>query len=325
MKSLYTNLVTRMLPLVFSACRAQRLSILIYHRVLPERDPMRPGEPTIDEFDVQMKIVREYFHALPLVEAVERLQAGTLPDSAVCVTFDDGYADNETHAMPVLKKYGIPATVFVSTGFLNGGRMWNDSVIEVVRNYQGEVLDLRELDLDCYTVRSDEQRRAAVDSILRQIKHLDPQIRIELVNDIQTRGAALPDDLMLTDAQLRSLVHNGVAIGAHTVNHPILSSISTDAARSEIENSKRYLETLLQQPVDAFAYPNGRPQLDYGVEHRDMVRELGFKVAVSTHWGVGTVLSDRYQLPRFTPWDRHPLKFAGRMLANYRRLDPLLD
>jgi peptidoglycan/xylan/chitin deacetylase (PgdA/CDA1 family) len=324
-KSLSSGLVARVVPLVFNAHRKQRLSILIYHRVLPERDPMRAGEPTVDEFDSQMRVLHEYFHPLPLVDAVERLRAGTLPDGAVCVTFDDGYADNEIYAMPVLKKYRIPATVFVSTGFLNGGRMWNDSVIEVLRSYKDEVLDLRELDLDCYTLHSTEQRLDAVDSILRQIKHFDPQKRIALVNEIQKRGPKLPDDLMLTDAQIQSLAHNGVTIGAHTVNHPILSSISGENARSEIQESKQYLETLLQEPIDVFAYPNGRPELDYTNEHRNLVSELGFKVAVSTHWGVSTTQSDRYQLPRFTPWDRHPLKFAIRLLANYRKIDPLIS
>lgn len=324
MKSLSASLLARVVPLVFNAHRQQRLSILIYHRVLPERDPMRAGEPTVDEFDSQMRVLREYFHPLSLLEAVERLQSETLPDGAVCVTFDDGYADNEIHAMPVLRKYRIPATVFVSTGFLNGGRMWNDSVIEVVRGFKNEVLDLRELDLDCYTLCSTEQRLNAIDNILRRIKHFDPQKRMALVDEIQKRGPRLPDDLMMTDAHVQSLAHNGVTIGAHTVNHPILSSINSEAALSEIQQSKQYLEALLQEPVEVFAYPNGRPELDYTIEHRDLVRELGFKVAVSTHWGVSTPQSDRYQLPRFTPWDRDRLKFAVRLLANYRRIDPLV-
>lgn len=311
-------------PLVFNAHRKQRLSILIYHRVLPARDPMRPGEPTVDEFDAQMRLLRQYFHPLPLLDAVERLQAGTLPDGAVCVTFDDGYADNEIHARPVLGKYRIPATVFVSTGFLNGGRMWNDTVIEAIRGCKDSVLDLRELGLGCYPLATMEQRRETAESILLQIKHLDPDARIALVNDIAKRGPVLPDDLMLTDAQVQSLARNGVSIGAHTVNHPILSSVPVGMAHTEIRDSKLYLERLIGEPVDVFAYPNGRPDLDYGIEHRDLVRDMGFKAAVSTHWGVGTSQSDRYQLPRFTPWDRHPLKFGLRLLGNFRRLDPLL-
>jgi peptidoglycan/xylan/chitin deacetylase (PgdA/CDA1 family) len=323
-KRLGAAIAARAVPLVFNAHRRQRLSILIYHRVLPRRDPMRAAEPTVEEFDTQMRILREFFQPLPLLEAVQRLDAGTLPDGAVCVTFDDGYADNELHAMPVLKKYGIPATVFVSTGFLNGGRMWNDSVIEVLRGCRGEVLDLRELALDCYSVETIEQRVAAAESILQQIKHLDPQDRLALVNEIQKHSAELPDDLMMTDAQVQSLARNGIAIGAHTVNHPILSSIDNDQAYREIRQSKQSLEALLQTSVDAFAYPNGRPELDYNTRHRDMVSELGFKTAVSTHWGVGARQSDPYQLPRFTPWDRHPVKFALRLLANYRNIDPLI-
>jgi peptidoglycan/xylan/chitin deacetylase (PgdA/CDA1 family) len=314
----------RTVPLVFSAHRKQRLSILIYHRVLPVRDPMRPGEPTVDEFDAQMRILRQFFHPLPLVEAVERLQAGTLPDGAVCVTFDDGYADNEIHARPVLGKYRIPATVFVSTGFLNGGRMWNDTVIEVIRGCKDSALDLRELNLGRYPLDTIEKRREAADSILLQIKHLDPNARIALVNDIAKRGPALPDDLMLTDTQVQSLARNGVSIGAHTVNHPILSSVPVGTAHREIQDSKLYLERVVQEPIDVFAYPNGRPELDYGIAHRNLVSEMGFKAAVSTHWGVGACESDRYQLPRFTPWDRHPVKFGLRLLANFRRLDPLL-
>lgn len=311
-------------PLVFNAHRKQRLAILIYHRVMPAPDPMRPGEPTVDEFDSQMHLLRQYFHPLPLVEAVERLQTGTLPDGAVCVTFDDGYADNEIHARPVLDKYRIPATVFVSTGFLNGGRMWNDTVIEVIRGCRDSALDLRELNLGCYPLVTIEQRRQAADNILVQIKHLDPGARIALVDQIAKHGSALPDDLMLTDAQVQSLARNGVSIGGHTVNHPILSSVPVGMARREIQDSKLYLENVIQEPVEVFAYPNGRPGLDYDIEHRNLVRELGFRVAVSTHWGVGTRASDRYQLPRFTPWDRHPLKFGLRLLGNYRRLDPLL-
>jgi peptidoglycan/xylan/chitin deacetylase (PgdA/CDA1 family) len=324
MKRALVSFAARAAPVVLGTRNSQRLSVLIYHRVLPQLDPMRPGEPTVDQFDWQMRLLRKFFSPLPLVEAVERLQASDLPENAICVTFDDGYADNERYALPILQKYQIPATVFVSTGFLNGGRMWNDSVIEVLRNHSGTHLDLRELGLDTYGVESQAQRLAAVDNIIRAIKHRDPAIRAGLVSDIEKYATMLPDDLMMTDVQILALARGNVAIGAHTVNHPILSSISIPSAREEIAGSKRYLEALLQQPVEAFAYPNGRPDADYRSEHCDIVRELGFKTAVSTHWGVSIPQSDRFQLPRFTPWDRQELKYACRLLASYRWIDPLI-
>jgi peptidoglycan/xylan/chitin deacetylase (PgdA/CDA1 family) len=323
-KRLSVGLAAYLMPLLLNTHGKQRLSILIYHRVLPEHDAMCPGEPTVEAFEWQMRVLRNYFNPLPLVEGVERLHSDTLPDRAVCVTFDDGYADNELHALPVLKRYAIPATVFISTGFLNGGRMWNDSIVETLRNIKEETLDLRELDLGCFRLETMAQRLACVESIIGRIKHLDPEIRMSLVRQIEKHVTDLPNDLMLTDGQVKSLARNGVSIGAHTVSHPILSSVSDEIARREIQTSKTYLEELIQDRVEAFAYPNGKPDMDYSARHADMVKAMGFKAAVSTHWGVSTKLSDRFQLPRFTPWDRQELKFAIRLLSNYRRIDPLI-
>ena len=324
LKHKLVGLSSRLLPLMLNTQGKQRLSILIYHRVLPEHDPMRPSEPTLESFDWQMRIMRKHFNPLPLVEAVERLHNGSLPERAVCITFDDGYADNELHALPVLMRYAIPATVFISTGFLNGGRMWNDSIIEALRSFRDEKLDLRELNLDSYNLDCIEQRLASAESIIGKIKYLDPGVRVDLVHKIAERVTDLPNDLMLTDEQVQSLASNGVTIGAHTVNHPILSSVPDDIARNEISDSKAYLEDLIQDPIEVFAYPNGKPDLDYSAKHSNLVKAMGFKAAVSTHWGVSTSQSDRFQLPRFTPWDKQELKFTIRLLANYRRIDSLI-
>lgn len=323
MTSAALGLLARAVPIVLGTARCQRLAILIFHRVVPSRDPLRPGEPTVAEFDWQMALVRKHFNPLPLDEAAHRLRERSLPPRAVCVTFDDGYSDNEALALPVLKKYAIPATVFVSTGFLNGGRMFNDTVIESIRQCSDDSLNLADIGLEHYSVRSVSERIAAIEAILTAIKHRDPAERTRLVAAIEARATHLPDDLMMTDTQVRNLEAGGVSVGAHTVNHPILQSVSDSVASDEIRQSKTKLEALLQRPVDSFAYPNGRPGADYSLQHRDIVRDLGFSVAVSTHWGVGTPESDVFQLPRFTPWDRTPARFLLRLLLNYRRVDPL--
>ena len=111
---------------------------------------------------------------------------------------------------------------------------------------------------------------------------------------------------------------------SHTVNHPILSSVSDETARGEIIGSKRYLEDMIQEEIEGFAYPNSKPDLDYSAKHSDRVKAMGFKAAASTHWGGSARGSDRFQLPQFMPWDRPELKFAVRLLANYRRIDPLV-
>jgi hypothetical protein len=110
-----------------------KLSILIYHRVLPVPDPLFPTETTVESFDAQLGLLKSLFNVLPLPEAVARLKAGTLPARAASITFDDGYADNFTRALPILQKHGLHATFFIATAYLDGGRMFNDTVIESIR------------------------------------------------------------------------------------------------------------------------------------------------------------------------------------------------
>jgi peptidoglycan/xylan/chitin deacetylase (PgdA/CDA1 family) len=124
---------------------------------------------------------------------------------------------------------------------------------------------------------------------------------------------------MMTSGELRQLSQAGMCIGAHTINHPILSRISADEAWQEIQGSKDVLVDILREPVSVFAYPNGKPGTDYLPEHVQMVRDAGFSAAVSTVWGTANGQQDRYQLPRFTPWDRSKTKFGLRMARNMFR------
>ena len=305
-------------PLLTGGARSP--AIMIYHRVRSERDPLFPVEIDRTNFARQIAWLRSCCQVLPLLDAVRHMRAGTLPARAVCITFDDGYADNAEIALPVLQHYGVPATFFVASGFLNGGRMWNDSVIELVRRAPGEVLDVGVLGLGVHGLATPAQRTQAIHALIRQLKYLPMTQRQQQVDSLAALvRVALPDDLMMTDAQVRQLHQAGMAIGAHTVCHPILSALEAPQARAEIADSKRALEQLIGAAVPLFAYPNGRPGADYGAEHVAMVRELQFEAAVSTSLGAAGAQPDMYQLPRFTPWDRNPWRFALRLAANLTR------
>lgn len=301
-----------------------RLSILIFHRVLPQVDPLFPETPTAHEFEQQMRWVRSWFNVLPLREAVDRLYGGTLPARALSVTFDDGYADNESIAAPILRNLGMSATFFVSTGFLEGGSMWNDRVIEAVRACRANALDMRDAGLGAWQLGTDAQRRQAVLDILGSIKRLEPERRTAVVDTVvRVAGGAPPPALMMRPPQVRNLRTLGMDVGAHTVTHPILARLQADAVRAEIARSKADLERILDEPVPLFAYPNGVPDHDYTAAHAAIVRECGFEAAVSTAWGSASRRSDRYQLPRFTPWDRSALRYGVRMLHNLTRTEQI--
>jgi peptidoglycan/xylan/chitin deacetylase (PgdA/CDA1 family) len=311
-----------MLRLALSAMSSARLSILIFHRVPLAADPLLPGEPDAAAFEQQMRWVRDWFNVLPLVDAVGRLYEGRLPARALAITFDDGYADNAEVAAPILRRLGLTATFFVSTGFLDGGCMFNDRIIEAIRSSRTGELDLARFGLGRYALETIEQKRGAIEALLRAVKHLDSANREAAVEKIVQASAAPPaPSLMMQPSQVRALRALGMDVGAHTVHHPILTRLAIAEAQREIVESKAYLEDLLREPVPLFAYPNGVPGRDYAPEHVRLVRECGFAAAVSTSWGAASSKTDRYQLPRFTPWDRSRLRYGTRLLLNLRRAE----
>lgn len=296
-----------------------KLSILVYHRVLGEVDPMRPMEFNAAHFNRQMNLLARYFNVLPLTAAVDKLRQGSLPARAVSITFDDGYADNAETALPILQALGLPATFFIATGYLEGGRMWNDTVIEALRRLPSGKLDLSERGLGVFYLNSVQDRVSAAQRIIGLLKYLpyaDRQAQVDYVQSLVS--SPLPANLMLTEKQLHKIYAAGMEIGAHTVNHPILANLDQEQARWEIITGKDQLETLIGERIRLFAYPNGRPTLDYLPEHVGMVREVGFDAAVSTQWGVSNGQTDRWQLPRFTPWDITRVRFMARLLWNCR-------
>jgi peptidoglycan/xylan/chitin deacetylase (PgdA/CDA1 family) len=294
-----------------------RLSIFIFHRVLPQTDPLFPDEPDAKRFDEIMGWIGSWFNVLPLDSAISRLRNQSLPSRAAAITFDDGYADNFTIALPILLKHKLTATFFIATGFLDGGRMWNDTIIESVRALSSATLDLNPVGLGTYSVGSDYEKREAIAAIISKVKYCLTIERVEITERIANLANALPpNDLMMTTQQVRKMREAGMQIGAHTISHPILASIDPAEARCEMAGSKNFLEKLLGERVSLFAYPNGKPGIDYLNEHVSLAQELGFDAALSTAKGSARRGADLYQLPRFTPWDKANVHFGGRLLQN---------
>lgn len=301
--------------------RDPRLSILMYHRVLPTSSLLFPEEIDADRFESQMRYLANNFSVMPLLEAVRRLRNGSLPPRSVSITFDDGYADNLTIALPIMEKYGLTATVFVATAYIDGGCMFNDAIAEVVTRTTCRVLNLQELGLECYNTDSNEHRRESIKEIRKKARFYPPEEREKLVRLISriAQVSSLPSDLMLTKAQVVELSRRGIEIGGHTVSHPVLTSIDDNRAQAEITIGKQELENWIDKPLRCFAYPNGVPGRDFTDRHAAIVQELGFDLAVTTANGIANKLSNPYQLPRFVPWGDSMLKFGARMVYESRR------
>lgn len=306
---------------LWSPPRDRRLNVLIYHRVRPERDPLFPGEPDSATFDRCMAMVADNFNCLPLDQAVDMLATGKrLPERAVSISFDDGYADNHTEAMPILKRHGLTATFFVASGFLDGGCMWNDEAIELLRGYRATDIDLSQLGLGVCSIATMDERQKVVGRVLGALKYREPEARREalaILRDIT--GGNVVRGLMMTPRQVVDMRNAGMGIGGHTLSHPILARIDDATVRREIGEDRERLAEILGHPPPLFAFPNGKPNQDYRSEHAGMVKAAGYRAAFSTAWGCARPGIDLFQIPRFTPWDASLTRFALRLAHNYTR------
>lgn len=295
-----------------------RLSILMYHHVLAEPDPMRPLDITTRTFARQMSELAQVFNVLPLDEGMERLHAGTLPARSMCITFDDGYRDNVESALPVLRANRLPATFYVTSGVLGDGRMFNDTVLETLRRVPRGPLNLDWLGLGVLQIADFPSRVAAAGAIIERVKYLPPPERDAACQRLVDASGAglLPESLMMTPEQVVELERSGMGVGGHTHTHATLTTVDDAEAWRQIQRNHADLSALLRSPPRSFAYPNGRPGRDFDQRHEQMVRRAGYQWAVSTAWGQVRRGDDPYSLARCGTFDVGAGRFAARLIRH---------
>ncbi len=275
--------------------------VLTYHRVLPQPDPLEPDYPDRAQFELQMRWLSEHANVLPLAEADRLQRSGELPARTVCITFDDGYQDNVDEALPILRRYALPATFFIATAYLDGRPMWNDQVIEAIRLAADPATLIAEHAPDIADDVRRDSRVAVLNATLRTVKyyaHGDrEQIAAKMLESVDSARSRTWRPMM-QESGVRALAAAGMEIGSHTDSHPILAKLDDLTARIEIERSRDRLASIVGRPITSFAYPNGRPGKDYTKRDVELVRSCGFERAVSTSWGAAAPRDDRFQLPR---------------------------
>jgi peptidoglycan/xylan/chitin deacetylase (PgdA/CDA1 family) len=291
--------------------RAQAV-ILEYHRVAEyDTDPYRLAV-TPSHFSEHLGILRRLGPVLPLRRALDALMARTLPRRAIVVTLDDGYADSLHAARPLLERHDVPATVFVTSGGIGGRReFWWDQ-LERIAEHPGPLgasLTLTTAhgtcSVDVAVAPSNRQRLLQVlqETLAGRTAGERSDLLARLTAELGLDPTPRPTHRPLTVDELGRLADGGlVEIGAHTVTHPVLAQLGSDAQRREIEQSKTDLETLLGTPVVTFAYPHGTAT-DYTPETVRLVRRTGFRGACSSIYGAVRRDSDLFQLPRLPVLD----------------------
>ncbi|KFD40920.1 hypothetical protein HY02_04300 [Peptococcaceae bacterium SCADC1_2_3] len=257
------------------------VAILMYHRVMPKEDDwsLTPLEP--HAFDAQLAFLTKNFEVVPLEYIANALKKRKpLPQKAVAITFDDGYQDNYLHAYPILKKYGVPATIFLTSSLIGTKKLfWWDKIRYIINHTSLKVLEYS--DLGTYDLSLPSKRQKAACIICEKLKICPEDKKEVFINDLNhLANVEIPDVLgekmILTWSQVKEMASNGIAFGAHGVTHSILTNLPFDQAKKDIIYSKRDIQEKLGKPVSAFSYPNGNFNSQLG----DILRKSGFNCVV---------------------------------------------
>jgi peptidoglycan/xylan/chitin deacetylase (PgdA/CDA1 family) len=278
--------------------------ILMYHRVADVTPDPWGLAVSPDRFAAQMRELKRLRNPVPLDEMVAQMLAGKPAPGTVAITFDDAYRDVLLNAKPILEELGIPATVFVVSGALGNERgFWWDRLAAAVLagDPPARLPAFSFLDENSQrTLAADwrNQDRAALHLALwRAIRTLTPDAReIAVVEVASSFGVGQAEDAPVVTADELVLLADGglISIGAHTVSHPSLPSLSAQEQREEIGQSRNALERLTGSPIRRLAYPFG----DYDDRSIEIARDLGFDYAVSVETGSVRDAAARFRLPR---------------------------
>ena len=284
----------------------------MYHRVL-DADAAARANPSLLSadpagFEEQMRHLARHYCVVSADEVFAAQYDGRpLPPRAVLLTFDDAYRDFGEVAWPILRKYQLPATVFVSTDLPGGPErcFWWDRLFQATQHTRVRALTVQSL--GTIALGDSASRARSLRRVQQRVKQLPHDAAMALVDELCARLAPFPEPprAVLSWAELRELARDGVTIGGHTRSHPALDRLPREALDDEIRGSRREIEREVGMVPFVFAYPFGA----HDVWAVGAVRRAGFGLAFTCMDGHGAFPSDdplrlpRTNItPRTTPW-----------------------
>jgi peptidoglycan/xylan/chitin deacetylase (PgdA/CDA1 family) len=324
---------------------SESVLVLVYHRIA--KAPSDPWSLAVTPEHFAEHLGALWQHAVPLrlqQLSLALAKGTTLPGRSVVVTFDDGYADNLHNAKPLLQRYEVPATIFLPSGFIGSedGFWWDE--LDRLLLQPGRLPKHLRLQINGKTHRwqlaeaaryprtefrrhrrwrawedAPTPRHSLYKSLWRLLQRAPDEERRRVLVELR-RWAGVEEEgqssqPLLSLEQAAALANEDlIEIGAHTVSHPSLASLSLESQRNEIVKSKARLQDIAGRPVTSFAYPYGK-RSDYSVQTIALVREAGFTCACSNFPGRVTLSTDAFQLPRLQVEDWEGEEFAQQLVG----------
>ncbi len=279
---------------------AGRAAIIMFHEIQQDsRSELMTGT-SVGLFEYSLNWLRqEGWEIVSLEACIERLGTNSGTGRYAVLTFDDGYRDNVATALPILERYNAPFTVYVPTGAPKRTlQAWWLGLREMFRSGDTVTIDAMDMRFHCPRLHEKMSGLSEVTDWIHQDYH-----RIAMLaptfNKAGLSLSALNEAYFLDESELRSLARHPLAsIGGHTDTHAALSCLDIQSARAEMADNRRYLEQLLQRPVQHFAYPYGDSRA-CGPREAHLAKDVGFSTAVTTRHGqLSNLESNHFALPR---------------------------
>jgi peptidoglycan/xylan/chitin deacetylase (PgdA/CDA1 family) len=269
------------------------LRVLTYHRIdEPTRRPwLDPGliSATPKDFGKQMAYLASHCQMLTVSDVLAALKSRNkkdLPPRAVLVTFDDGYCDFEEQAWPILRRYKIPATLFVPTAYPDHPEQtfWWDDLYQALQNTnRKENLDTPIGTFSLSNAVSRNQAYQRLKNYMKTLKHAEAILKVrELCDELDVQPAS---NCIMSWDSLRKLSRDGLTLGAHTRTHSLLNRISLDEARKEVIGSFEDLKSEISLALPIFAYPSG----EFNDDVVSMLEREGIYLAFTTKRGINDI------------------------------------
>jgi peptidoglycan/xylan/chitin deacetylase (PgdA/CDA1 family) len=306
------------------------LTALTYHRIgcVEQAGELDPGvfEATPEQLADELAVIARHATAVSLADVRRWIRGGRLPPNAVLVTFDDGYADAVTQAVPILRRAGVPATFFIATAFPDAGRLfWWDRVWLLCRRSRRERVELSYPSrLVVHPLHAPAAAAGAICGAVKRARRIDMgRLGESLERDLgvaldAAEERALAGRTLLSWSGVRRLRAAGMDVQSHSHEHVIMNSLAPEAAERDLGRSARVLGEVLGEVPYAVAYPVG---YELPGALRGATRRAGFEIGFTNGTGVaGPVVLDPLAVPRVsTTLGMGPLAYKIQLLLGDRR------
>lgn len=315
---------------------ANKSLILMYHRVASFLMDPQLLSVSSENFERQLNYLKEEYQPIHLSELCTSLENRSIDDKSIVITFDDGYIDNFFTVLPLLQKYKIPATIFVTTGFIDANLntpsdileqtilntnvkathlciKFHNKTLEWDLNEIGEVFDTKWNVLSYGKCTSRQKCYLDLHKLLFPLSLKDRTIILEQLQAWAGENTFIGEKKILEASFIEKLSScKLIEIGSHGVDHLALSKQPSDIQIYEIGESKKKLEAIINKPVRYFAYPYGGDNA-VNIETIKIVQQMKYHAACSTKVGTTTLQSNLFQLPRFCVRNWNERQFANEV------------